>query len=44
MFRTVKELIELAELKRTTIAEIMIEREMTLYELSYDDVFNRMEA
>lgn len=44
MFRTVKELIELAELKNATIADIMIEREMTLYELSYDDVFARMES
>lgn len=42
-FRTVKELVEIAQQKSMPLSEVMIQREMALYELSREDVFGRME-
>lgn len=42
MFRTVRELIELAEIKQVKMSEIMIEREMSLYEVSRDELRAKM--
>lgn len=42
-FRTVAELVELAEQKNLLISEIMIQREMEVHERTFEDVFSAME-
>lgn len=43
MFRTVAELVAIAENEKISLSEIMIRREMEIKEASYDTVFSQME-